>query len=236
MEHSEHINELAGALAKAQGQMATAKRNAKNPFLKSEYADLTAVWEAARNALTANELSIFQPADIDEQGAVTVTTLLGHSSGQWMSSILSMTPSAEKGLSMAQVMGKIVSYLRRYGLMSLVGITVEGEDDDGSGAKGKVTPKRKPAPKRADRGQAEAMHWIDNENTRKAFWARANELSLTNTDVYAALEVDSIHKFTGTLAEAGAKIVAWLHLQTEPLDDRVLQEALGAHLDGGEAS
>jgi hypothetical protein len=46
-------------------------------------------------------------------------------------------------------------------------------------------------------------HWIDDPFTRKKFWAYAKETAgLTETEVYEALEVDSIHKFAGTKEEA----------------------------------
>ena len=213
MNHSEQINELAGALAKAQGQLATAKKNAKNPFLKNDYADLTAVWDAARGPLAANGLSVVQPADIDEHGNVTVTTVLAHSSGQWMTSALSMAPDAEKGLSMAQVAGKIISYLRRYGLMSLVGITAEGEDDDGNDAQGKVVA-RKPAPK------AEP-HWIMDSTARARFWAKTSDMGLTHGEVHRALDVNSLKGWNGTEDQAYQFIDAWLDARTEAavLDD-----------------
>jgi hypothetical protein len=45
---SEQINELAAALAKAQGQMQGAKKDAENPFFKSSYADLSSVVSALK--------------------------------------------------------------------------------------------------------------------------------------------------------------------------------------------
>lgn len=60
MQHSEQLNELGAALAKAQAAVRGAKKDANNPFFKSTYADLASVWEACREALTSNGLSVVQ--------------------------------------------------------------------------------------------------------------------------------------------------------------------------------
>ena len=144
MRQSEQINELAGALSKAQGALQGVKKSSDGQIgqVKTKYADLAAVLQAAQEPLSANGLAVTQPAEIDD-GAVIVTTMLVHESGQWICSALSMVPSDEKGLSMAQVIGKIIAYLRRYGYMAMVGIATE-DDDDGAGAKGTVTKRRPP--------------------------------------------------------------------------------------------
>ena len=57
---SDQIDQLATALAKAQGEFDTAGKNQKNPFFKSNYADFEAVVEASRPALSKYGLSVFQ--------------------------------------------------------------------------------------------------------------------------------------------------------------------------------
>ena len=57
---SESIGNLAMALAKAQNQMSLAQKSVQNPHLRNSYADLTSVWDACRDALTDNELSLSQ--------------------------------------------------------------------------------------------------------------------------------------------------------------------------------
>jgi hypothetical protein len=59
---------------------------------------------------------------------IGVTTLLGHSSGQWIESTFHVEPARFD----AQGAGSAVTYLRRYSLMSILGIAAE--DDDGEGA------------------------------------------------------------------------------------------------------
>ena len=85
MNTSEQINELAGALAKAQGTIKSAVKDAENPHFRSKYADLASVWDACRKALTDNGLSVIQAPRgvVTEMGwTVEVETRLMHSSGQ----------------------------------------------------------------------------------------------------------------------------------------------------------
>jgi hypothetical protein len=130
MNHSESIKELAGALAKAQGAMGAAKMDSTNPFLKNKYADLGSVIQAAKKPLSDNGLSYTQhPAVTDSH--VTVTTILMHLSGEWIESEISLPLDGGKGLSLAQSMGAIITYLRRYTLSAILGIYAD-EDTDGN--------------------------------------------------------------------------------------------------------
>lgn len=148
MQRSDTLGKLAAALAKAQSQMKRAEENAVNPFLKSRYADLGAFWDAAREPLAANELSIAQfPAG--DGNAIGLTTMLMHSSGEWLADTVFLPLGDERGKSQAQVAGSIISYLRRYGISAALGITT-GEDDDGNAGRDPRQPKRQPAGPPAD--------------------------------------------------------------------------------------
>lgn len=151
MKHSEHLNELATALAKAQGQMEGALKASANPFYKSRYADLKSVWEACRKPLSDNGLSVVQAVRCEHQSpdvnalkqvadniglppAVICTTMLMHSSGQWIMEELTMWPK-ENG---PQPIGSCTSYARRYGLAAMIGIYQEDDDaESGQGRSGK---------------------------------------------------------------------------------------------------
>lgn len=125
---SEHINEVAGALAKAQGMMESALKDSNNPYFKSKYASLDAVWDAIRKPLSTNGLSVIQT--IEGMGDnINITTTLAHSSGQWISSTFPLIAGRPK----PQELGSVITYMRRYALSSLVGVTAD-EDDDGNAA------------------------------------------------------------------------------------------------------
>lgn len=128
MEKSETIKELAAALAKAQAEIAGAKKDSSNPFFKSSYADLESVWSACREPLTKNGLSVSQLLGSGEDG-IYLTTMLMHASGEFISDRVKI-PIAKP--NDPQALGSATSYARRYALAALVGIYQT--DDDGESA------------------------------------------------------------------------------------------------------
>jgi len=131
---SRSIAELAAALSKAQAQMDFAKKDSSNPYFKSKYADLTAVWDAIRKPLTDNGLSITQLTKDCVSGDVVIETVLLHESGEWIKSAIAMKPVDTK----PQSIGSCITYARRYSLSSIVGCVGDIPDDDGNVASGKV--------------------------------------------------------------------------------------------------
>ncbi len=131
---SEKIGELAKALAKAQGQLKGAKKDADNPFFKSKYADLESVWEACRLALSSNGLSVVQVMGENATGEHVLTTSLLHESGEWVEGSQKVIPKDDS----PQALGSAITYARRFSLAAMVGVFQT--DDDGESAMG-----RKPA-------------------------------------------------------------------------------------------
>ena len=120
---SPEINKLAEALAKTQSELEGAKKESTNPFFKSSYADLHAVIKSSFPYLSKNGLSVSQGNEV-VKGAVVVTTLLMHSSGQWLRSKIKLPLSKVD----AQGVGAAVTYGRRYGLSAIVGIAQYDDD------------------------------------------------------------------------------------------------------------
>lgn len=130
MERSESIEQLATALANAQGEIEGASKDSTNPHFKSKYADLASVWDACRKPLSKHGLSVVQLPKA-EGANVTVTTLLLHKSGQFIGEVLTVQAMDAK----PQSVGSALTYARRYGLSTVVGIAPE--DDDGEAAQGR---------------------------------------------------------------------------------------------------
>lgn len=128
MYQSENLGELAKALAAAQGEMNAASKDATNPHFKTRYADLASIMDACRGPLAKHGLSVTQLPGRDEAGHVTLTTTLMHASGQYIGSTIGVRPAQEN----PQVVGSILTYLRRYTLASVVGVV--SDDDDGEAA------------------------------------------------------------------------------------------------------
>lgn len=124
---SENLNELFKALSNVQKVLQGAKKDAANPYFKSKYADLESVWEAIRNPLTANGLSVVQMGGV-ENGEPGIYTTLGHASGQWMRGFLPLTMAKKD----PQAQGSAITYARRYALAAAIGVVQT--DDDGEEA------------------------------------------------------------------------------------------------------
>ena len=121
---SESIKELATALCLAQAEMGGAVKESKNPFFKSSYADLTSVIKVVKEPFSNHGLSFVQlPVSGDQY--VGVTTMLMHTSGEWLQSEY-MLPMTKRD---PQAAGSAITYARRYALQSLAGIP--SVDDDG---------------------------------------------------------------------------------------------------------
>lgn len=144
MKRSESIAELTKALCKAQGEMTGAIKDSKNPFFKSTYADLASVWDACRKPLSDNGLCVIQAPEMIDNGCISVETLLSHESGEWVSCLTEAIPPNKKDKQgnetgekdhNPQMIGKLTTYLRRYGLAAMVGIAQV--DDDAEAAMGR---------------------------------------------------------------------------------------------------
>jgi hypothetical protein len=127
---SAQIEQIFDALSKAQAEMSGAPKD-KRAQIKNEkanytyaYSDLESVMEACRPALNKYGICVVQPVATNGN-RITVTTLLGHKSGQWMAADLVMTSMA----GTPQGLGSTITYGRRYGLQSMAGVA--SEDDDG---------------------------------------------------------------------------------------------------------
>lgn len=196
---SENIGELAAALAKAQAEVGTVTKDSANPYFKSNYASLAAVWEATRPILSKHQLSVVQMPSHDEAGYYVETQLM-HSSGQWIRSRTYMKPAKDD----PQGIGSLISYARRYALQAVTMICPD--DDDGEAAMGRSastkplesskpstkveTPKAKAAkpieaPKEVASEPAE-NHKFNGESHKQVF-QKLMEAGITQDDFMAAL-------------------------------------------------
>ena len=132
---SESIGALASALAKAQIELNNPEKSLvatiQSPFPREadrtfRYASLSSGLDLVRKSLGRHEIATVQTTSIDETaGLIRLTTVLAHSSGEWISSDWPVCAVGET--STPQRMGAALTYARRYALFTLVGIA--GEDD-----------------------------------------------------------------------------------------------------------
>src|SRR5436190_22600563 len=132
---SDTIGAIAGALAKAQIELANPEKSLtatiRSPFPRESnrsfrYASLSAGLDLVRKSLGRQEIATVQTTSIDNgAGLIRLTTTLAHSSGEWVSSDWPVCPISETAAP--HRMGAALTYARRYALFTLVGIA--GEDD-----------------------------------------------------------------------------------------------------------
>jgi len=130
MSKSESIIELTKALALFHIKVGKIKKDAKNPFFKSNYASLSNILTEVQDPLNESGLVITQFPD--EQGLVSM--LIHAESGQYISSNYQMPVSKPND---PQALGSSITYARRYAISSILSLNVE--DDDGN--KGAEKPK-----------------------------------------------------------------------------------------------
>jgi hypothetical protein len=126
---SEQIDQLATALAKAQGEMPVAYKNSKNPFFKSMYADFESITNACVPSMSKYGLSFFQSITEEDDKSYLITVVM-HSSGQWIKSKARIKPAKED----VQAFSSYNTYLKRICLSSIIGIATGEADDDGNSA------------------------------------------------------------------------------------------------------
>src|ERR1700681_883452 len=145
---SESVAAIATALAKAQTELSNPEKamigtvyNARSDSPQSfRYASLSSGLDIIRKILGSQQIAMTQTTDIDRaNGTVNLTTLLLHTSGEWISSDWPVCQLSET--TAPRRMGAALTYARRYALFTMVGIA--GEDDadlDGSVEKPTARP------------------------------------------------------------------------------------------------
>src|SRR5258707_12436258 len=131
---SESVAAIATALAKAQTEPSNPEKamvgtvyNSRSDTPQSfRYASLSSGVDIVRKTLGGQQIAIAQTTDIDRaNGTVNLTTILLHTSGEWISSDWPVCQISET--SAPRRMGAALTYARRYALFTMVGIA--GEDD-----------------------------------------------------------------------------------------------------------
>ena len=146
MQKSESIIELSKALASFQKEVKQPMKDADNPFFKSKYVPLESVVEAITACAPKHGLSFLQYPCNNEDGRIGIATVITHESGEYMEfDPVFMRPEKDT----PQGLGSVLTYLRRYALSAIFGITSD-QDDDGNQASGNNKPPKQPDPLNGD--------------------------------------------------------------------------------------
>ena len=126
------------AFIKFQSELKPVIKNIENTFLKSSYADLSAILESVLPLLNKNELGLAQVCKLTETGTVLQTKIF-HISGEEIVSEMLLPNVTDP-----QKWGAIISYYKRYSLSAICGVGTEDFDgEDNRNAVTPITPKTK---------------------------------------------------------------------------------------------
>lgn len=177
MEKSQSIKNLAGALLAFQLKADKINKDANNPFFKSKYASLSHILESIQIPLAESGLAYTQ----FPTGDYGLTTILIHpESGEYIQAEYSMKPTKDD----PQGRGSSITYQRRYGLVSILGLNVD--DDDDANEASKQTEKKAPT--------ANEKPWL-NINT-KEFEGAVKKLKSGSTTIDKIKTVMRVSKET----------------------------------------
>lgn len=193
MNKSEQINEIAAALCKMQGELQDTHKD--TPAYNYKYSDLSQILTYLRPLMASNGLSVTQLINGEGVDSIGVETILMHNSGQWISTAAYMGVS---GQNLAQEAGKVSTYLRRYQLAAIVGLT----QTDNDAAETVKTTKKKVTKASLTENEAAAIdviHRFAESNDTHGMIETYNELTQIECDnVWAKLP----HETQTALAEA----------------------------------
>ena len=118
---------IQAVMLEAYGLVGKVSKNAKNPFFKSNYADINNVLDTIAPVCTKLGLVVIQAPKLKQGNDVLNTVIsLAENPEQFVESdVRLLLPSADM-----QKLGSAITYARRYSLISL--FLLETEDDDGN--------------------------------------------------------------------------------------------------------
>jgi hypothetical protein len=208
---SESIGRIAAALASAQAELINPEKSLvgtiRSPFPHERdrtfrYAPLSSGLDIIRKSLGKHEIAVVQTSSIDrENGLVRLTTVLAHSSGEWVSSEWPVCPITDA--TAPQRMGAALTYARRYALFTLVGIA--GEDDlDSPDLNSTPQPKPERPSKLNGHLSSEFVGRREKKGQSTSFVAPANKLSIADSGALRDRMINEVRK----LSTAGSAL-AW---------------------------
>ena len=102
----------------------------------SNYAGLGNVTQVISKALSEHDLTASWETAQKEAGPVTVTCVLSHEHGHSERTSLTAASDTSGSKNAIQALGSTITYLERYTLLAITGLSTHEQDDDGAGAGG----------------------------------------------------------------------------------------------------
>lgn len=129
MRQSEKINTLLESLVKVQAELPTLPKD-KNGY-GYKYTDLDTVITTIKPILSKYNIGFMQMLSTLENGKSAITTRLFNASGEWVEDTTPLPEVSMAKTNAAQNLGAAITYMKRYSLCSMLGISSD-EDVDGN--------------------------------------------------------------------------------------------------------
>jgi hypothetical protein len=240
---SPSIAALATALAKAQIELANPEKSligtiepqgGKGGTRQFRYAPLSSGLEIVRKTLGQHEIATVQTTVIDQAaGIVNLTTVLAHSSGEWVASDWPVCAIAET--ARPHRMGAALTYARRYALFTLVGIA--GEDDLDAPDLTDPAPETEKPGLKSKSGEIAGQQTASGRPARRGSAKKSASASLESdlsAALSASLQAELLHEIEGLSAADDAALWAQRRLvaknQLSAADAKQVEEAFAAKL------
>ncbi len=186
------MKNIAKALSEFHLKVDKISKDAINPFFKSNYASLPNVLDAIREPLQEAGLT-FTQLPMGENGLKTI--LFHVETGEMLESEMSMTPSKQD----PQGAGSALTYMRRYALVSILGLNVDDDDGNAASKKPKVTKQTVKAAEAAQERTALHPAHIRWDEAKKGIANKSVSLAqikktYTLTPQYEAMLINSVQQ------------------------------------------
>jgi hypothetical protein len=110
------------------------KNDAKKVVQETAFGKLEDLQEAVKPVLHKHGFNLTFRNGLSEDGRVTVKTVVSHNDGHKEETMFTLPHDSTGSKNSVQAVGSSTSYGQRYGIKSLLNLTIAGEDDDGATA------------------------------------------------------------------------------------------------------
>ena len=163
------MENIAKAIVQFQSELKPVDKNSSNPFFKSKYADLPEVMQTIQPLLAKNKLAVVQMMS-ELNGEPALTTIVLHESGEKIEA----TSPLFLAKNDPQSHGSSVTYARRYGVMSALGIVADEDDDAHKATQAKAAYK----PSSTAKASEKQLEYIRSLATKQGMSGEALEARL----------------------------------------------------------
>lgn len=131
MRQSESISKLLSGLMDVQREIPTMPKNAKVSYKQTHYCytDLDTITSVIKPILARHDIAYMQSVGMNEQGHNILTTRIFNRDGEYIEDSTTLPIIQGVNNNSAQTLGMAITYMRRYALCAMFGITSDEDVD-----------------------------------------------------------------------------------------------------------